>query len=126
MLQRTVPEGKPVRRPTLKEFIGAIYVTRLGLFPEGRKSPEHAEPRGVAAQDVVTQIRQNLIDMDRELEVAERKLGRKRIGVHPVLGPLTAKGWRSFHLVHGRHHLKQIEALRQWLSSDARRVASNA
>jgi hypothetical protein len=27
---------------------------------------------------------------------------------HPFLGPLTASQWRKFHLVHGRHHARQI------------------
>jgi hypothetical protein len=125
-LQRTVPEGKPVRRPTLKECVAIVYVTKLGLFPEGREAPEFTVPRGLPASEVVSQIRQNLIDMDREIELAEQKLGRKRIAVHPIVGPLTAKGWRKFHDVHTRHHLKQIAALKQWISEAGRTVAQGS
>jgi hypothetical protein len=28
-----------------------------------------------------------------------------------MLGPLTAGQWRKFHLIHGRHHAKQIRRL---------------
>jgi len=49
--------------------------------------------------------------MDASLADAERRFGhRTRVLFHPILGPLTAQQWRRFHLVHGRHHLKQIEA----------------
>lgn len=115
-LNRAMSEGKPVRRPTMKEWIAIVYVTKLGLYPEGRKSPELAAPRGLPAADVVPQIRQNLIDMDREIGLAEEKLGRKLVAVHPIIGPLTAQGWRNFHNVHTRHHLKQIAALKKWLA----------
>jgi hypothetical protein len=27
---------------------------------------------------------------------------------HVILGPLTVKQWKKFHLAHGLHHLKQI------------------
>jgi hypothetical protein len=29
-----------------------------------------------------------------------------------VLGPLSMQQWRKFHLIHGRHHLKQIARIR--------------
>jgi hypothetical protein len=29
-----------------------------------------------------------------------------------ILGPLTGAQWRKFHLVHGRHHVKQVLHLR--------------
>jgi hypothetical protein len=32
---------------------------------------------------------------------------------HPILGPLNATQWRKLHLVHGRHHLKQLLHLRE-------------
>jgi hypothetical protein len=31
------------------------------------------------------------------------------------LGPLTGAQWRKFHLVHGRHHARQIRQLRAGL-----------
>ena len=125
-LQRTVPEGKPVRRATPKEWVRIVYVTKLGLFPEGRKAPEFTVPRGLPTSEIVPQIKQNLIDMDREIELAEQKLGRRCIAVHPIIGPLTAKGWRKFHEAHTRHHLKQIAALRQWAVEASNVVAQGS
>jgi hypothetical protein len=36
----------------------------------------------------------------------------KPIAEHPILGPLTAREWRKFHWVHGRHHARQIIRLK--------------
>jgi hypothetical protein len=47
--------------------------------------------------------------MDAGFEECVRKFGPgARILDHPVLGPLTAKQWRRFHLAHGQHHARQI------------------
>ena len=58
-------------------------------------------------------IRKNLAEMDEAINACESKMGSKiRIADHPVLGPLTVAQWRKFHMVHTRHHMKQIVALR--------------
>jgi hypothetical protein len=52
--------------------------------------------------------------MDTIIERCETRFGH---GVplldHPILGPLTAKQWKKFHLLHGMHHRKQLMRLRQ-------------
>jgi hypothetical protein len=45
---------------------------------------------------------------------AEQRFGaRTKLANHPLLGAFTAHEWRRFHLVHTRHHVKQITARRQ-------------
>jgi hypothetical protein len=44
---------------------------------------------------------------------AETLFGANRCASHIVLGPLSVDQWRMFQLVHGRHHLKQIAAIRK-------------
>jgi len=54
--------------------------------------------------------------MDAIITEAESKFGSElRLLDHPILGPLQAKEWRKFHWVHGRHHLKQMQRLRDEL-----------
>lgn len=90
-----------------------LFVTGLGLYPPGRKSPERVRPRGTPPEQVTAEIMQNLARMEEIIRECEARFGsRKPVGDHPVLGPLTAKEWRKFHLVHGRHHAKQILRLR--------------
>jgi hypothetical protein len=47
--------------------------------------------------------------MDAIIAQCEARFGRRvQVLDHPILGPLTAPQWRKLHLVHGRHHQKQV------------------
>ena len=86
----------------------------LGYLPYGRTSPERVRPRGTRVEQITGQIFQNLIRMDALIEDCAIQFGSGvAISDHPVLGPLTAREWRKFHLVHGKHHAKQIVRLKQ-------------
>src|SRR5258706_3677217 len=90
-----------------------LIVVRVGYFPQGRKSPERVLPRGTPAQQVTAEILENVARMDAVIQECETRFGRtKPVADHPVLGPLTASEWRKFHLVHAKHHAKQIRRLR--------------
>ena len=109
-LERCLQENRPLARTvTVQERIAIVLVTRLGYFPQGRKSPERMVPRGMPAEEIVKATEQQLAAMDNLLARCEARFGRStRIRDHAVLGPLTAGQWRKFHWVHGRHHMKQI------------------
>jgi hypothetical protein len=112
--ERCLQEGRPLARAvTLKERVSTIVVTELGYFPEGRKAPERTIPQGMAAEEVVNTIAEKLAAMDDLITQCESRFGRStRILDHPVVGPLTARQWRKFHLAHARHHMRQILKLR--------------
>jgi hypothetical protein len=109
-LEKCLATGSPLaRRPTLKDRVATLLVVTLGYLPTGRKSPDRAMPRGMSPEDVREGLRVELQKMDSDLNDCERRFGqRTKIMDHPFIGPLTADEWRKFHLVHGRHHLKQI------------------
>jgi Protein of unknown function (DUF1569) len=113
--ERCLQAGKPLARaPMLKDRMRTFVVTGLGHLPEGRKAPERTQPRGMPADEVVREIASRILAMDELITQCEARFGkRNRVLDHPVLGPLTARQWRKFHWVHGRHHLKQIQKLRQ-------------
>jgi hypothetical protein len=91
-----------------------LVVTGLGIFPSGRKSPIRVEPRGDPPQELPSEILKNLVRMSEVIAESDVRFGRgKPLADHPILGPLTATEWRKFHLVHGKHHVKQILKLRQ-------------
>jgi hypothetical protein len=88
-------------------------VIKLSYFPKGRKSPEHAVPKGMSPDKVMAGIGSKIVSMGELLAQCEARHGaRTRVLDHPILGPLTASQWRKFHWVHGRHHVKQILKLR--------------
>jgi len=114
-LQRCLSAGHPTASPdrSSKRW-QRFFVTGLGRFPRGRKSPERVYPRNLPPEQVVAEVMQNLARMEEVIRECEARFGNaKPVADHPVLGPLTVKEWRRFHLVHGKHHAKQILRLRQ-------------
>jgi Protein of unknown function (DUF1569) len=94
--------------------LGTVVLLNFGHFPRGRKSPPQAQPRGLPVNRVCTELIDAIRQMDEAITRAEDALGRKnKLLDHPVLGPLSGAEWRKFHLVHGRHHLKQIRSLQK-------------
>jgi DinB superfamily len=108
--ERCLKAGKPVAGvPTFKQKVSIALVTEFGYFPTGRKSPDRVRPQGMAAERVVADIGPQIAAMDEMIAQCEVRYGsRIKLLDHPVLGPLTARQWRKFHLAHGRHHVKQI------------------
>lgn len=110
VLQNDQPETRPV---TVKERVRSFVLIRLGYFPEGRKSPKQALPRGADPEHILDQLKTNLCEMDNAIQDCEQRFGCKTlILVHPILGPLNLVQWRKFHRIHCHHHMKQIRALR--------------
>ena len=113
-MERRLAEGTPLTSHRKTFDWSRIAVTRLGLFPRGRKSPERVKPNGTPAQQVTAKILENLARMDDLIARCEFHFKpRKLIADHPILGPLTADEWRGFHCAHGFHHVKQIQRLRK-------------
>jgi len=112
--ERCLEAGRPVAgKPDLKQRMATVAVTQFGYFPRGRPAPEPTVPRGMPAEEVVAEISVRLAAMDELIARAEKKYGSKTLVLdHPVLGPLTARQWRRFHCVHGRHHVRQIRHMR--------------
>ncbi len=112
--ERCLKAGKPLAsNPTFKQRVAAAAVTEFGYFPEGRKSPDQVLPRGMPAEKIVADIGPQIAAMDNAIAQCEERYGsRIKVLDHPVLGPLTARQWRKFHLAHGRHHVKQISKMK--------------
>jgi hypothetical protein len=111
-LLRAMESGRPQRADrTMSHRLKSAYVLGFGRFPAGIEAPNHTLPGDGLGSDPLRRFNDALVAMDASLADAERRFGhRTRVLVHPVLGPLTSQQWRRFHLVHGRHHLKQIAA----------------
>ena len=118
-IEARIVKGQPTKaRVTLVQRAGQYLLLRVGYFPGGRVAPEavrapvgeEAAPAGI----LITRIELALSTMDRKLVEAESLFGGgKRAVNHMALGPLTTDQWSKFHLAHGRHHIKQIVAIRR-------------
>jgi hypothetical protein len=110
----SLDSGKPQRNaPTPRQRLRAFVVTGVGYFPNGVKSPPVALPRGLPHEKAIFEIGSKIAEMDEIMSRCAVKFGaRTKVLDHPVLGPFSVSQWQKFHLVHGRHHLKQIRRLR--------------
>jgi hypothetical protein len=109
-LEKNTPLATPV---TLKQSLQAFALINLGYFPEGRQAPRHILPTGaIPLPDVLEGVKKDLAWLDDVAARAGRVFGGARVLDHPILGAFTVDQWLRFHLVHTRHHEKQIRARR--------------
>ncbi len=113
--ERIMRKGKPLASPvSMAHRVRTWVVVGLGHMPSGREAPAVARPRGLPVDKVRNEMGETIAFMDAIIAQCEARFGRRvRVLDHPILGPLTTKQWRKLHLVHGRHHLKQILRLRE-------------
>jgi hypothetical protein len=118
VMRRILQAAKPLATPpSMRHRISTFLVVSMGHMPEGRKAPAFTMPTDTSPEIVLRDFRQNLRTMDEVLAECEQRFGaRVKIADHPVLGALTVAQWRKFHFVHGRHHARQIERLRDMLA----------
>ena len=113
--RRCLDAGHPLAGSVgFKQRLRILLVVDLGYFPKGREAPNGTRPKGTLGANAVQEIGRSVAEMDSAIEQCEARHGRRVLLLdHPVLGPLTADQWRKFHLVHAKHHMKQIEELRR-------------
>ncbi|HEY6376390.1 MAG TPA: DinB family protein [Edaphobacter sp.] len=110
-------KGTPTRaQPTLQQRIRQYTVTTLGYFPSGREAPSQVCPPAntspLSGEELARQAAAGLTRIDQLFVQAEVLFGSRRSISHVVLGSLSIHQWRRFHLIHGRHHIRQIGTIR--------------
>lgn len=113
-LDRVIAGGTPLAtRPTMAQRFLTFVVMGLRRIPEGRIAPRIVQPKGLPPEEVRNNFGSKLVEMDAIITQCEARFGRRvKLLDHPILGPLTAPQWRTLHVVHGRHHEKQLLRLR--------------
>jgi len=97
------------RHLTPAEKIAKLFIFGFRWFPPGRKSPERttppaqidrrtAEAHFLAAVEAWDQVDRALLP-ERQADLFVK---------HPRMGDLTVEEWMRFHVIHARHHAKQI------------------
>jgi len=99
---------------TFQQRLRQFAVIDLGFFPTGREAPKHIVPTGeLDLNAVVDAMRRDLARLDESAARARTTLGGVKMLDHPILGALTVDQWLRFHVVHTRHHEKQIRERRR-------------
>jgi hypothetical protein len=116
-LETRIAKGRPTQAPvSIKHRARQFVLVTLGIFPEGRPAPAAVVPsldEPLNGDALIQAVHQNLTGVDRLSDQAESIFGRGRAVSHQILGPLSVPQWRRFHLIHARHHIKQILAIRR-------------
>jgi hypothetical protein len=112
-------KGNPTRaEPTVIQRVAQYAVTRFGYFPTGREAPSMVTPQptehALSGEDLTQAAAEHLTRLDLLFTEAETLFGpASRCASHAVLGPLQISQWRRFQLIHGKHHIRQILAIRR-------------
>jgi len=110
--EKCLEAGTPLARNfSLKGKLRAFWVVRLGRFPEGVPAPKHVIPTSeVDLPTALANARRDLERFDRAAIAARDRFGPGPVLDHPLIGAFTVDQWLRFHVVHTRHHEKQIRA----------------
>ena len=108
---RRAKEPMARRATTLREKVGKVFTFGIGRFPPGLRAPERTTPpprvEGRAAEAHFRAAIAAWEAVERDLLPARR---HDLFVKHPRLGDLTLEEWGRFHIVHSRHHARQIRA----------------
>ena len=117
-VENRLAKGRPTEaHPNFKQRLAQLTLITCGFFPEGRPSPAIVTPpptiEPLSGPQLLQQLNQSLLSMDTVFNQAQATFGDRPAISHQILGPLSVQQWRRFHLVHARHHAKQIAAIRR-------------
>jgi uncharacterized protein DUF1569 len=97
------------RSRTPAEQIARLFIFGLRRFPPGRKSPERTTPPPQIDHRAAEE--HFLAGVEAWDQVDRALLPERRADLfvkHPRMGDLTVEEWMRFHVIHARHHAKQI------------------
>ncbi|WP_260705422.1 DUF1569 domain-containing protein [Edaphobacter flagellatus] len=117
-LESRLAKGRPTfSRPRPQHRAIQFVVLTLGRMPGGRQAPPEVTPSlettPLSGEQLTHEVIKALLRLDDIFTQAEETFGSIPCQSHFVLGPLSASQWRRFHLTHGRHHIRQILAIRR-------------
>ncbi|HEX3436865.1 MAG TPA: DinB family protein [Pseudacidobacterium sp.] len=113
-LEERLRKGRPTKAevtPQQQVRRERLFVTEI--FPEDTQAPERVRPgqidlSALSGVELAELLQRELESMDSLVERCHEAFGQQPMASHWAFGPLSADEWRKFHLLHGRHHLKQL------------------
>ncbi|HXP10727.1 MAG TPA: DUF1569 domain-containing protein [Acidobacteriaceae bacterium] len=104
------------RKRTWLQWLLQLMILTFGDMPKGVPAAEETTPvpdlfASLDGRQLADLLRKEISLMDSLLDQCRRKFGMERVAVHPLLGALRVDQWRRYHVVHGYHHLEQLQSI---------------
>lgn len=118
VIRTRIDKNSPTKAtPGINQRLRQLVLIRCGYFPTGVPAPALVTPASdlspATGRELSEALASELQQLDLLCTQASTLFGESRFASHVNLGPLTVGQWRKFHLVHGRHHARQIRAIRR-------------
>jgi hypothetical protein len=121
-LDERLAKGRPGRNleRSSTEWLLQLMILSAGHMPKGVGAPHETTPKAnlpaVGVRELSQQLESAIESLDATLDQVRHHFGMERVGRHFLLGPLRVDQWRRYHMLHLRHHLKQVCDVRETLS----------
>ena len=121
-LEERLAKGRPGRNleRSSTERLLQLMILSAGHMPKGVGAPHETMPKAnlpeVGVRELIERLESAIDSLDASLDQARHRFGMERVGRHFLLGPLRVDQWRRYHVLHLRHHLKQICGVGETLS----------
>jgi hypothetical protein len=117
-LETRLSKGRLSRKQsrTYLQWSLQLMILSFGALPRGVPAADETVPQcglfpAMDGRELGDLLRREIDAMDTALDGCRRKFGMDRVAVHPLLGPLRVDQWRRFHVVHGGHHVLQLQSV---------------
>lgn len=121
-LEERLTKGRPGRnlQRSRTEWALQLMILSAGHMPKGVGAPQEITPNAGMPQarvrELTARLESAIESLDTTLDQCRQRFGMERVGRQFLLGPLRVDQWRRYHVLHLRHHLKQMADVRQTLS----------
>lgn len=127
MLQERLAKGRPGRnsRRARAEWALQLMILSAGHMPKGVGAPRETTPStnlpSIGVRELTQRLETAIELLDATLDECRHRFGMERVGRHFLLGPLRVDQWRRYHVLHLRHHVRQMYEVRETLSVEVLR-----
>jgi tetrahydromethanopterin S-methyltransferase subunit G len=121
-LEDRLAKGRPGRnlQRSRTEWALQLMILSAGHMPKGVGAPHEITPKAgmppAGVRELTDRLENSIESLDLTLDGCRQRFGMERVGRHFLLGPLRVDQWRRYHVLHLRHHLRQMADVRETLS----------
>lgn len=121
-LEERLAKGRPGRnlQRSRTEWALQLMILSAGHMPKGVGAPREITPKAemppAGVRELTERLENAIESLDATLDHCRQRFGMERVGRHFLLGPLRVDQWRRYHVLHLRHHLKQMADVRETFS----------